>query len=88
MVRWLFSAHRQPANAQSGIVEHDDASTLQRRLDPRQIDEQQGGLPVGPAVVGLPEEDQRTATFAAQREQRAEIGIRGDKNTVLPLGPL
>jgi hypothetical protein len=72
----------------AGIVEHNDTSTLQRLLDSREIDEQQGGLPVGPAVVGLPEEDQRRATFAAQREQRAEIGIRRNKNTVLILGPL
>jgi hypothetical protein len=34
---------------------------------PRQIDEQQGGFPVGPSVVGSPEGDQRRATFAAQR---------------------
>jgi hypothetical protein len=87
-VRWLLSARWQPGGAQSGIVEHNDASALQRLLDPRQIDEKQGGLPVGPTVVGVPEADHRRATFAAQREQRAEFDIRGDKNTVLPLGPL
>jgi hypothetical protein len=40
---------------------------LQRFLDARQIDKQQSGLPVGPAVVGLPEVNQRRATFAVQR---------------------
>jgi len=86
---WLLNpSNRQQANPDARFFEYRDASLLQYFFDSREVEQQKSELLFGLPARFSPEQNDRRFALVSQRQQGAEIGVRGNDDSVLLQGTL
>ena len=71
----------QGTDADSGLLENNDAARFERLSDARQVLQQQRDLTFGPPFGPTPEQDDRRLFESPVREDLSEVGVRRNEDS-------